>query len=728
MRNIMILIGLLLPAALCAQVVERPTAKQPAAFAVIVDSETYGQVRPALYEYRDAVQRDGLATYIVHATWKNPEQVRRAIRKLVRRDPTIEGLLLLGDIPVVRVRNAQHMTTAFKMDEQKFPFEESSVTSDRYYDDLGLQFDFIRRDEQNPLHFYYDLQTDSPQRLAPSLYSGRVIYPERMGGDKYAAIAGFLLKAAAEKRSAGRLDNLITYAGDHYNSDDLTVWIDEKRALNEQFPLTDRDNTSSVQLNFRMGEYMKGRLFDQMQRPEVDLVIFNEHGLVDKQQISPDPAPDSPELRMEDLKWTIYRYIAREQKKPDGDPAGAREYYKQKYGLTDAFFAGYAPARVDSLDAAHRRNTVIDLDDLCGFDQQPRAVILHACYNGSFHKPASVASYYIFNPGRTVAVQGNTVNVLQDKWATELIGLLSHGVRIGQWNRLVPTLEGHIIGDPTFRFDPVVQNTLARDLTLGRTDGGLWRDNLTSPYADVVALALRMLADAGEITSGELLTALRESPHATVRMECLKLLSRYRNADFVQAVGEGLYDRHEPMRRMCAGYISKIGDPALLPAAADIYVNYPESQRVNYLIQQGFAMFPAAEAAAVLVRAVDSSTWPGIDQLRQAVVAAVDRAQARKERELAAIADATAPEDVRIAAIRSIRNNNYHEYVPQYLEFVADPAQPDHLRVMMAEALGWFTLSTRRGEILAACGELLKDRKLPPALRAELQQTVRRLE
>ena len=45
-----------------------------------------------------------------------------------------------------------------------------------------------------------------------------------------------------------------------------------------------------------------------------------------------------------------------------------------------------------------------------------------------------------------------------------MIGLLSQGIRVGQWNRLIATLEGHIIGDPTFRFSVAVPHTLALDI------------------------------------------------------------------------------------------------------------------------------------------------------------------------------------------------------------------------------------------------------------------------
>ena len=51
-------------------------------------------------------------------------------------------MVFIGDVPYVMVRNAQHMTTAFKMDEKKFPIDESSVCSDRFYDDLHLEFEY----------------------------------------------------------------------------------------------------------------------------------------------------------------------------------------------------------------------------------------------------------------------------------------------------------------------------------------------------------------------------------------------------------------------------------------------------------------------------------------------------------------------------------------------------------------------------------------------------------
>ena len=75
-----------------------------------------------------------------------------------------------------------------------------------------------------------------------------------------------------------------------------------------------------------------------------------------------------------------------------------------------------------------------------------------------------------------------------------------------------------------------------------------------------------MLADQDERheLSPRLLKLFRESPCNSVRMEALKLLSRYANDDFVEAIRLGLYDAYELIRRNAAAYAGKCGDPRLI--------------------------------------------------------------------------------------------------------------------------------------------------------------------
>ena len=86
-----------------------------------------------------------------------------------------------------------------------------------------------------------------------------------------------------------------------------------------------------------------------------------------------------------------------------------------------------------------------------------RFVIFDACYNGDFREDDYIAGRYIFSSGKCVAAFANSVNVLQDKSANDLFGLLGLGTRLGFWARYTNILESHILGDPTFCFRPSVE-------------------------------------------------------------------------------------------------------------------------------------------------------------------------------------------------------------------------------------------------------------------------------
>ena len=91
--------------------IQKPKNQHATAFAIIVDEVTLEKTRGAVEAYRDALEADGLATYIVSDDWKNPDEVKTEIIKLNKRKPPLEGVVFIGDIPVALIRNAQHMTT-----------------------------------------------------------------------------------------------------------------------------------------------------------------------------------------------------------------------------------------------------------------------------------------------------------------------------------------------------------------------------------------------------------------------------------------------------------------------------------------------------------------------------------------------------------------------------------------------------------------------------------------
>ena len=147
------------------RIVEKPARAWPTSFAILVDLETYKAAGDALKAYKAAVEEDGLSAHLIADAWKSPEQVREVIALLHRAPPPLEGVALVGRIPVAMIRDAQHLTSAFKMNQKRYPFRRSSVPSDRFYEDPDLSFTFLKKDPENPTLFYYSLAPDSPQRI-----------------------------------------------------------------------------------------------------------------------------------------------------------------------------------------------------------------------------------------------------------------------------------------------------------------------------------------------------------------------------------------------------------------------------------------------------------------------------------------------------------------------------------------------------------------------------------
>lgn len=707
--------------------VTKPLVKQSNSFAIVIDNVTYDKVGDDVRAYRDALEADGLSTYIICGAWENPDQVKAQIKKVYAKAKNFEGVVFIGDVPYVMVRNAQHMTTAFKMDEKKFPIDESSVASDRFYDDLHLEFEFIQKDSLNPNKFWYKLTETSPQTLNPTFYSGRIFYPPMLGGDKYEAIGKYLRKAVEAKKNPDLLDKMVTFAGHGYNGDCLLVWQDEKIAMNENFPFLGRDHKSLKQLNFRMDKYMKYQLFSELERPGIDAFFFNEHGSIDKQHIS-GSGPEfisGAEQRLEAFRSQVndeLRWVSKSQREE------LKKKFMAEYGVNENFFKARIEPRPEVELAKNDPDPIIfSLDDIKALKPTPRFVMFNACYNGSFHRPGYVAGYYIFGDGRTVVCQGNTVNVLQDRWTYEMVGLISHGVRIGEYNRMIASLEGHIIGDPTFHFREQEGSTLRRDAVAKANDQAYWEALLDAPYADIQSLALRKLTDMGALESFDILAHMKRCKFGSTRLECIKLLSRFRDDNYIEAIKTGIYDSYEITRRNAADYAWRSGDTRLSETIIEAFANYPESQRMNYNLQKCMTLFPEKSLREALEVVKKDFTDLDIDAAVKRVEDMIEYQQEFKRENTTTLFDNNAGLKARIAASRWMRNHNYHDQIGRMLELIADKSQELELRVNVAEMLGWYNKSMFCQQISDGCKEILNDKTIEEELRKELVQTINRV-
>lgn len=722
-------------------------------FLIVIDKESYNAVEKEITEYKKALESDGLGVVMLIGEWSDPIVLREEIRAIYKKRPIMEGAVFVGKIPVVRVRNFQHATTAFKMDEENFPMFESSVTSDRFYDDLDLEFEFIKQDEKNPLHFYYNLKESSPQQISSEFYSARMMPPSDYGVDQNQLLGRYLLKAAAAYREVNYADRVIFFNGHGYNSDCLTVWQNQQFAIKEQFPHAFKDSRGNAFYNFRQDPFMKFKLYERMQKEGTDLFVFHEHGVFDTQYINGEfPAPNTlgfvpgktlapvsasaayiPRGPMEAVSASVRNMYRRYR----GERAESfRKTMIEEYGFSEKFFAKEnldAKKREDSLFAA---NVNITLPDLIPLKFQPRVSIFDACYNASFHQEGYVAGYHVFGEGNTVVTQGNTVNVLQDKWSMELIGMLSEGVRIGFWQKEIQTLESHLVGDPAFRFtagsgdkaSADAGKLLNKQLALSSRDSKIWMEYFKSDNPNLKALALKQLSKNPPPGFSDLLfKTFKESESYIVRMQALKRMIDLNDRNLVEALVLGLNDPYELIRRNAARFAAYSGNERLIEPLVHTILFSDESQRVQYAAQNALDMFNLNLVSKEIERQVAGSTLIRGEKTTEQLVGYYTSQNKRWTNSLATIKDKTADNAKRISAIRMLRNYNNHAQVEDLLMVLRDNSDDLKVRITLAEALGWFNWSIKKVMIIDSLNNMFNDGTTPEELRREVLQSINRL-
>jgi len=697
-------------------------------FLIVVDNDTYNASKHEITEYKKVLENEGLGVNILIGKWSNPDVLRSEIRELYMKKPVMEGAVFVGNIPVVRVQNFQHSTTAFKMDEEKFPIEEASVTSDRFYDDLDLEFELIKQDENAPHIFYYKIKESSPQVISSDFYSARMLPPTDMEVDPNILLKRYLQKVIAAHKERNPLDRLVIFNGHGYNSDCLTAWQNEQFAIKEQIPLAFKSSKGNGFYNFRQDPFMKFRLFEKMQQSGTDLFIFHEHGAFDTQYINGEyPAPNELEksgplnVMSISLRNTYRRYKGERAERFKADVI-------KEYGFTEEFFN---KERLDSLrvsDSLFAASFNIVLNDLPKIKMQPKISIFDACYNGSFHQPGYIAGYHVFGNGNTIVAQGNTVNVLQDKWSLELVGMLAEGARAGFWQKEFQYLESHMIGDPTYYFYSEGAKELNHRLAKYPGDTAKWRDYLNSDNINRQVLAIKQISKSDDKNlSAELLTIFKESRHYSVRMEAFKRLIETRDNNAIEAVRLGLDDSYELIRRFAARYAAYYGDDLLIAPLVHTILFSNESQRVQYAAQSSLQMFEAPNVVNEIMRQVNASNITDKESTIKSFSQYYIRQESSQERALKSIKDKKEKFETRMSAVRGLRNYNNHKQVSSLLQVLKDNSDDNKIRVALAEALGWFKLSIHRDAIYEALQTVNRDSSSSEQLKLETLQSLERL-
>lgn len=704
-----------------AQTLIKPAIKiKNSSFAVITDKKTYQACETELKTYQETLGKEGLPTFIVYNEWKKPEDVKKTIYKLYRSNK-LEGVVFVGEIPVPMVRKAQHMTSAFKMNEKKNAWRDSSVPSDRFYDDFDLRFDFLKQDSIEKNFFYYNLAIESPQQIQCDIYSARIKAIDN-GENPYAQISRYFKKAVAEHQTNNRLDQFFSYTGNGSYSNSLTAWTPEAFTIREQMPgIFDKEGRARF-IRYNFSDYPKDDIINMLKREDLDLSIFHEHGVPERQYLSGSPATSRWNDHVNAMKY-YYRGLARKKQNAPKAFNEMLEKMTNTFGLDSTWIAGYNDPKVIAEDSLSDLHTGIILPEVTEFKPNSRMVIFDACYNGDFREKDYIAGRYIMSEGKCVTTFANTVNVLQDKMANEMLGLLGMGARVGQWAKLTNILESHIIGDPTLRFQSI--NEMDADSLFKQPyDEAQMLELLKSPYADIQNFALHNLYRNGYPHISNLLRkTFQSSPFMTVRFTSLALLEKINDKNFRDVLPLAITDSYEFIRRTSVRMMQHVGLNEYVYPQIKAYVEDNLSERVAFDIILGLQVFDET-AVRKAIDKVMAETYVTYDkeEMRDALEKANDNRSIQKE-----LLSKKTAERWRILYCNSLKNYMAHNCVDGLLDLLADPTESDKLKLNLLESLAWFTHSYRKPDILQACDRLRKDKTQSELLREEANRTYHRL-
>lgn len=699
-------------------------------FAIVVDPKSYAEAKNEISAYAQSVENSGLKTVTVIDKWGIPDSIRAELKKLYndKKNP-IEGVVFIGDIPIPMIRDAQHLTSAFKMNQEAYPREESSVPSDRFYDDFDLKFKYLDHDTANVLYHYYSLLPESPQYLRPEIYSGRIKPIEDGKSNKYDLLRRYLKKVVRQKNTPNIVDKYLYFSGHGYVSESMMARIDEKGAILQNFPWMQQQASGIDYIDHKRDKAVKTRLMSELQRKDLDIALLHHHGDAEIEYLNNLPDPKSiPEAI--DLVKMYLREVARNHVKKGLNPDSVmHRISKNLSNVPLAWFDGAFNAEVTKKDSIYNRELDLYVDDFGRFTPNSRMVILDACFNGSFHKSKYIAGAYIFDEGETAVVLANSVNVLQDKWTDRYVGMMGLGMKSGYMVQYNPYLESHVFGDPTYTFTPAVEIFDVNE-AIASKPASWWKKQLNSAYPAVQVMALRKLVDAHILDSKAVLDIYKNNKSEVVRLECLVLLSQFDDDNFVKCLDMAVDDSYEMVQRFAVNFIAKRGDESLARALVSLAVRNNTAERTEFAVKQAAALYPEEILISEFDKQFDPSNFVDGEKVGVAIKDALKiYANSFRVKDVENIMsnDTALTVPKKLNAIRTIRNSHMHYFVPQLLVYVEN-CDDAGIQVALLEAFGWFKNSFRHKEISEVALRMSKNATLPQQVRDEALKTYNRIE
>ena len=703
-------------------------------FAVVIDKQSYSEAKTEIDGYLKTVEKRGLHPILVIDRWGIPDSIRAELIRLYNaKSNPIEGCVFIGDIPIAKVRDAQFLTSAFKMDQGgRNAMADYCVSTDRFYDSFDLEWDFIQQDTARKEYFYYSLRNDCSQKLRPTIYSARIFPRTNARGDKYEKLRRYMKRVNEADANNNPIDNVLSFGGHGNVSDSWEARMDEKIEMYDQMPWMRRQQKGIMYIDFRHDDFIKERLTTQLQIPELDYAVLHHHGSEEEQLLSGYPVTSSLPVSM-DIARRYAHSQARSYMKRGRTAAEAKASIESylRSPIPDAWIKEANNPDVIASDDAYSYAQDLHVAEFAHYHPQVRMVSLDACYNGSFHVDESIQESYLFGEGNgTLLAVANTVNSIQDRWINRYLGMLGMGMRTGYITVFNNTLENHLFGDPTFAFTPAADPGFDVNEAVKNYSYKFWKKQLDNPYPAVQVLACYMLAEKcdGDFKS-LLLDKFKTSPYGMVRLAALLELGQSRSDELIECIELGLNDGNEMTQRFAVLLAGDCGDKSLAETLVRLYCENTQPDRVRFdLTSTTLRSFDSVSVVSAFDKVFPEFTcYNNPDSVakvkRNSLINATTSMTSDFEDDV--LTDKYSDKN-RISDIRSLRNYPAHELVPVILEYLSEPKEPA-IQEAMWEALGWFELSYRAPDIAEKAKAVMNNERYDKAVRYQAQRAYNRL-
>lgn len=245
-------------------------------FAVITDRVTFEKCQKDIMSYRDAIESDDLPTFVIYHDWKNPDQIKKEIQSLYNSSK-LEGVVFVGDIPIVLIQRAQHLTNAL-----------APIPSDRFYDDFGLTFDFIEQSKTDPQLYLYSLGVSATNRIKSTIYSARLkpLAKTDKNEDKHQQVSNYLQKAIFAHQKKRQVAHITSYIPLLRPSERLSQAI----YLDEQFLDLSKNSIQLQKYNDNSLHVLQSEMIHQFRRKDLDIAIADRYPDQEIMDIQPNVA------------------------------------------------------------------------------------------------------------------------------------------------------------------------------------------------------------------------------------------------------------------------------------------------------------------------------------------------------------------------------------------------------------------------------------------------------